>query len=316
MHPFNALQRIALRHQAAHTAHRLLDRGELVQHVEYAGHRPQLRIEPLRQPQAIGALERRGQRRAGERGNLAGHHGVGMADELLQHVAHLDRDAVHRYPEFNSAAFLAMDDEEARRYEYRLLSVIAPERAREMSRLLRSRYVSEVLAAGSAALPDANAIQLSTACLDDPAMDAAATPTTHSDGEDVAIIGARMADTLRLGVGSVFKAISPQTSSTMMGNLPRIREFEVVGVFDVGMYEFDNAVIFIRAVSGDFPPWNLTRNAPDFRGSVLYVHDLDGLNQLLIKQYAGRQFFVYEYDETKPPILQPLVPDEAVETGG
>ena len=64
-------------------------------------------------------------------------------------------------------------------------------------------------------------------------------------GEDVAIIGARMADTLRLGVGSVFKAISPQTSSTMMGNLPRIREFEVVGVFDVGMYEYDSSYIFI-----------------------------------------------------------------------
>jgi lipoprotein-releasing system permease protein len=64
-------------------------------------------------------------------------------------------------------------------------------------------------------------------------------------GEDVAIIGARMADMLRLGVGSVFKAISPQTSSTMMGNLPRIREFEVVGVFDVGMYEYDSSYIFI-----------------------------------------------------------------------
>ena len=64
-------------------------------------------------------------------------------------------------------------------------------------------------------------------------------------GEDVAIIGARMADSLRLGVGSVFKAISPQTSSTMMGNLPRIREFEVVGVFDVGMYEYDSSYIFI-----------------------------------------------------------------------
>lgn len=79
--------------------------------------------------------------------------------------------------------------------------------------------------------------------------------------------------------------------------------------------QLDNAVIFIRAVSGDFLPWNLTRNLPDFRGNVLYVHDLDDLNPLLIKQYAGRKFFVYEYDETKPPILQPLVADEAVKTG-
>jgi Dolichyl-phosphate-mannose-protein mannosyltransferase len=83
--------------------------------------------------------------------------------------------------------------------------------------------------------------------------------------------------------------------------------------------QLDNAVVFIRYVSGDFLPWNLTRNPPDFRGKVLYVHDLDGMNHLLIRQYPGRKFFLYEYDETKPPNLQPLIPDEpdeAVKSGG
>jgi hypothetical protein len=46
--------------------------------------------------------------------------------------------------------------------------------------------------------------------------------------------------------------------------------------------QLDNAVIFIRYVRGDFQPWNLTRNPPDFSGKVLYVHDLKGLNYLLI----------------------------------
>ena len=78
----------------------------------------------------------------------------------------------------------------------------------------------------------------------------------------------------------------------------------------------DNAVIFIRSISGEFLPWNLTRNAPDFRGAVLYVHDLGDLNHVLIEQFPGKKFFLYEYDETKPPILRPLLPDGAVETGG
>jgi hypothetical protein len=77
-----------------------------------------------------------------------------------------------------------------------------------------------------------------------------------------------------------------------------------------------NAIVFMRYVSGDFQPWNLTRNPLDFRGKVLYVHDLEGLNHLLIGQYPGRKFFLYDYDETKPAILQPLIPDEAVKTGG
>jgi Dolichyl-phosphate-mannose-protein mannosyltransferase len=80
--------------------------------------------------------------------------------------------------------------------------------------------------------------------------------------------------------------------------------------------QLDNAVIFIRAVIGDFQPWNLTRNSPDFRGKVLYVHDLGDLNHVLIEQFPGRTFFIYEYDETKPPILRPLMPDDAVTTGG
>jgi hypothetical protein len=80
--------------------------------------------------------------------------------------------------------------------------------------------------------------------------------------------------------------------------------------------QLENAVIFIRAVSGDFLPWNLTRNSPDFRGTVLYVHDLGDLNHLLIEQYPGRKFFLYEYDETKPPTLRPLMPDESGRTGG
>ena len=84
----------------------------------------------------------------------------------------------------------------------------------------------------------------------------------------------------------------------------------------VARAQLENAVIFIRAVSGDFLPWNLTRNSPNFRGEVLYVHDLGDLNRLLLEQYPGRDFFLYDYDETKPPILRPLMPDDAVTTGG
>lgn len=80
--------------------------------------------------------------------------------------------------------------------------------------------------------------------------------------------------------------------------------------------QLDHAIVFVRSVSGDFLPWNVTRNPPDFRGKVLYVHDLDHLNHLLMQQYPGRAFFRYEYDETNPPSLRPLIPDEAAKPGG
>ena len=52
------------------------------------------------------------------------------------------------------------------------------------------------------------------------------------------------------------------------------------------------------------------------RSCCEYVHDLEDLNHLLIGEYPGRKFFLYKYDETKPPILRALIPDEAVRPDG
>jgi hypothetical protein len=80
--------------------------------------------------------------------------------------------------------------------------------------------------------------------------------------------------------------------------------------------KLQNAVVFIRSVREEFAPWNLTRNPPDFQGTVLYVHDLGKLNHLLFRQYPGRRFFRYEYDETKPAVLWEITPDAALEASG
>jgi ferritin-like metal-binding protein YciE len=48
----------------------------------------------------------------------------------------LDKELAKRYPEFNRDAFLSMTDEEARRYEWRVLEAIDPEAARSSTRAL------------------------------------------------------------------------------------------------------------------------------------------------------------------------------------
>ncbi len=64
-------------------------------------------------------------------------------------------------------------------------------------------------------------------------------------GLDSAIVGARLAERMGLDIGSEFKAISPQTTATMAGTLPRIKSYRVAAIFDVGMYEYDNGMIYI-----------------------------------------------------------------------
>lgn len=64
-------------------------------------------------------------------------------------------------------------------------------------------------------------------------------------GEDVAMIGVGMARSMGLTIGSEFKAISSKTQATMMGTIPRIKEYRVVAIFDVGMSQYNSSFIFI-----------------------------------------------------------------------
>jgi lipoprotein-releasing system permease protein len=53
------------------------------------------------------------------------------------------------------------------------------------------------------------------------------------------ILGAELANFLGVMVGDKVTIISPQINSTPAGILPRLRRFTVVGIFQVGMYEYD-----------------------------------------------------------------------------
>jgi lipoprotein-releasing system permease protein len=65
------------------------------------------------------------------------------------------------------------------------------------------------------------------------------------EGTDVIAIGTRMAQRMRLGVGDEITLISPQTTSTLIGSVPRIKSYEIVALFEVGMYEYDNSFAFM-----------------------------------------------------------------------
>jgi lipoprotein-releasing system permease protein len=64
-------------------------------------------------------------------------------------------------------------------------------------------------------------------------------------GRDVVIIGTRLAQALGVTVGQEITLISPQSTATMIGLVPRIKSFRVVGVFEVGMYEYDSSYVFM-----------------------------------------------------------------------
>ena len=59
------------------------------------------------------------------------------------------------------------------------------------------------------------------------------------------VIGAELAKKQGLSVGDGVTVISPVGTATAVGNVPRMAMFEVAGVFELGMYEYDSSLAFV-----------------------------------------------------------------------
>jgi lipoprotein-releasing system permease protein len=65
-------------------------------------------------------------------------------------------------------------------------------------------------------------------------------------GEFGIVLGAELARALGLRVGDGVVLITPQGTVTPAGTLPRVRSFRVVGIFEVGMYEYDSGLALVH----------------------------------------------------------------------
>jgi lipoprotein-releasing system permease protein len=64
-------------------------------------------------------------------------------------------------------------------------------------------------------------------------------------GQDVVIIGSYLAQSLGIWVGGEITLISPQSTTTLVGQIPRIKSYQVVGIFKTGMYIYDSGYAFM-----------------------------------------------------------------------
>lgn len=65
-------------------------------------------------------------------------------------------------------------------------------------------------------------------------------------GEYGIVLGKELANTLGVYEGDRITVITPQASITAVGVMPRLRRFRVVGVFEVGMHEYDAAMAYMH----------------------------------------------------------------------
>ncbi|MBQ3060785.1 MAG: lipoprotein-releasing ABC transporter permease subunit [Desulfovibrio sp.] len=71
----------------------------------------------------------------------------------------------------------------------------------------------------------------------------------HKEGTPGIVVGEELAKRLGLSMGSRVNLLSPSGQKSTAGFSPRIRPFEVVGIFKSGMFEYDSSLAFVTLES-------------------------------------------------------------------
>jgi lipoprotein-releasing system permease protein len=68
---------------------------------------------------------------------------------------------------------------------------------------------------------------------------------TFEDAQDGILIGSKMAAALGVYTNDEITVITPQSSSTVFGSIPKKKTFRIAGVFDIGMNEYDRYMMYM-----------------------------------------------------------------------
>ncbi len=63
--------------------------------------------------------------------------------------------------------------------------------------------------------------------------------------DDGVIVGVRLAQRLGVAPGAQVTIVSPNGNATAFGTMPRIKSYRIVGLFDLGMFQYDNNMILM-----------------------------------------------------------------------
>ncbi len=65
------------------------------------------------------------------------------------------------------------------------------------------------------------------------------------DREGGVVVGARLAQSLRVGAGDPLTLLHPDGDVTAVGTIPRVRTYTIAALFEIGMYEYDSGLVFL-----------------------------------------------------------------------
>ncbi len=114
-------------------------------------------------------------------------------------------------------------------------------------------------------------------------------------GDSTVAIGARMAEQFNLKVGGTLTLISPQFTVTTIGSMPRIKTYQVVAIFEIGMYEYDSTFLYMPLEAGQL----FFRLKDQVNAIEVFVNQPDRIFQIRakIREAAGIEYRTLDWQE-------------------
>src|SRR5262247_2810724 len=124
------------------------------------------------------------------------------------------------------------------------------------------------------------------------------------DDEQCVVIGRRLADQLSLRSGDNITLVAPRGAVTPMGTTPRIKVYKIAAVFEIGMSEYDNAMVFmpLKEAQAYF------NRAGDVTAIEVYTDDADRMDRYrkIVSDAAQRPIFMIDWRQRNATFFNAL----------
>src|SRR5262245_4716058 len=124
------------------------------------------------------------------------------------------------------------------------------------------------------------------------------------DGGQGLAIGRRLSDQLSVRAGDNITLVAPRGAVTPMGTTPRIKTYKVAAVFEIGMSEYDGAIVFMP-----LPEAQLYFNrAGDVTAIEVYTTNPDRIDvfRKLVTEAANRPIFMIDWRQRNATFFNAL----------
>lgn len=130
------------------------------------------------------------------------------------------------------------------------------------------------------------------------------------DGSEGVMIGERMAWRHQLGLGSGITLIAPNGPDTVIGSTPRIRDYTVVGIFKMGMSEYDENVLYMPISEAQ----DFFSSEDGVTGLELYVKDPEKIQEMVtdLAKAAGQGYMIQTWRDRNQAFFNALTVERNV----